>query len=182
MYRKRKDIEHRLEGHSGSTECIASLIRPRHPQYSRTMNCLLIGLAPHRMGPVASVFHYLLHQIVRRPLEVVGPAYFRESVQEHCRRVQMVTSEFGCLVVPWKNVMIVVPSFSQRHPSHQMVLRWPNGSTNQTKSRKFEPDAKFHTIKKRLLQFFILTVIFHFVTFKVVPPLSILEDCGHRKK
>lgn len=77
--------------------------------------------SPERMCTVTGPFDALLNDFVRHRLEVVGPAYLGKHVDECGGHVEVV-SEFGRFVVPWEDVMVVVPTFAECENSNRLVL------------------------------------------------------------
>lgn len=53
---------------------------------------------------------------------------FSEKVNERRGHIVTIISQFGCFVVPWEYVMIIVPAFAQSHNSAQWMVGWLDGS------------------------------------------------------
>lgn len=59
---------------------------------------------------------------------------FRKEIDECTRPVQIICSQFGCFVVPRKDMMIVVPAFAHRQYTDECVVRGRNVSDNTENS------------------------------------------------
>jgi len=74
-------------------------------------------------GAVAGALCALLDQRRRHRLQVVRPADAREEVNEGRGEVHAVVAQLGRLVVPWEDVVVVVPALAERGNRHADVLR-----------------------------------------------------------
>lgn len=73
------------------------------------------------MRTVSSSQHSFPDQILAGLPTIPNPTLLGEEVNEHtCQVVR--TPQFRCLVVPWKRVMIVVPSLANRQETHDLTL------------------------------------------------------------
>jgi len=64
------------------------------------------------MGTIASPCCSFQNGFLRHGLQAVRPTDPSEEVDERCRGVEHVITQFGRLVVVWKYVMVVVESFA----------------------------------------------------------------------
>lgn len=77
--------------------------------------------------PVPRTFHPLVDHVHRDRFQVVRPTDLREEIDRHGGRIQFVVAQLGGLVVPWENVVVVVPTLAERGQSHVDVLRGSDG-------------------------------------------------------
>ncbi len=75
-----------------------------------------------RMGAVSCSTSSTANNSFRHGLQVVRPANPGEEIDNRFRRVHVVISQFGCFVIPWENVVIVVPSFTGSQEGHHSVF------------------------------------------------------------
>lgn len=92
---------------------------------------IFVAPAPDIVCPIACPLHSLLHHTGWHALEIVRPADLREEVNESRRCVQTVVAQFGCFVVPWERVMVVVPSFAKGQSGYSPVLGWIDESVDE---------------------------------------------------
>lgn len=83
---------------------------------------ITITPAPQRMCTISGSFDSLLNDFRWYRFQVIGPTDFSEKVNERRRKVEVVATEFGGFVVPWKHVVIIVPAFAQCKYSHWWIL------------------------------------------------------------
>ena len=64
----------------------------------------------------------ILHHGRRHRLEVIGQPGVSKKVYEGCRIVIFVSSQFRRLVIPWEDVVVVVPTLTERNYCHKLIL------------------------------------------------------------
>lgn len=75
------------------------------------------------MAAIARSLYSFPHHVLGYALQIVGPADLREEVDEGRREVERVIAELGRLVIPGKDVMVIVPAFTKSEHSNPFVLR-----------------------------------------------------------
>lgn len=63
------------------------------------------------------------HQFWCWLFEIVGPADFSEELNPECGDVDAMC-QFSRLVIPWEDMMIVVPSFAHSNNWHTNIFDW----------------------------------------------------------
>jgi hypothetical protein len=54
--------------------------------------------------------------------QIIGPSKPGEKIDNSSSNIHAITTKFSRLVVPWKNVMIVVPTFSGSKKSNKSIF------------------------------------------------------------
>lgn len=75
------------------------------------------------MAAVTRSLHSFSYHVLGHTLQIVGPADLREKVDEGRREVESVIAELSRLVIPGKDVMIIVPTFAKGEYGNPFVLR-----------------------------------------------------------
>jgi len=83
------------------------------------------------MGTIARPCYSFQNGFLRHGLQAVRPTDSSEEVDERCRGVEHVITQFGRLVVVWKYVMVIVESFAICQYRHSDVLCWRDVSGNR---------------------------------------------------
>lgn len=75
------------------------------------------------MAAVAGSLDAFLDHVHGHRFQIVGPADFREEVDERGRQVGRVVAQLGRLVVPRERVVVVVETFAQRQHAYAQIFR-----------------------------------------------------------
>ncbi len=66
----------------------------------------------------------ILDDILRHRPQVVSEAYPGKEINDQSGEIHGIDAELSRLVVPRKDVMVVVPSFTKCSNSNQLILCW----------------------------------------------------------
>ena len=74
------------------------------------------------MATIARPVDAIADDILRHRPEVVGEARPRKEIDNQSSEINGIVAQLSRLVVPWKDVVVVVPSFTQGCQCNRQVL------------------------------------------------------------
>jgi len=74
---------------------------------------------------VASAGLTFANHLRRNSFKIIGQSNCRHGVYKHRGQIE-APSQFGCGIVPWKDVMIIVEAFTNGTINGKEVFRWKN--------------------------------------------------------
>ena len=72
------------------------------------------------MASITLFYRDDFHELLRRFLEIICPPDFCKKIDEIC---SCRIAKLGSLIVPWKDMMIIVRSFTGRNKVNPLILR-----------------------------------------------------------
>lgn len=87
--------------------------------------CSLISRA------VARSSRAFFYHTVRYGLQIIRPADAGEEVDEGGGEVRAIVAQFGCLIVPWKYMMVIVPALAESANADAIAIGGANGAATK---------------------------------------------------
>ena len=96
-------------------------------------------------GAISSPLYTLCYHVLWYHFQVIGPTDHCEKVHKCCGQIETVISQLGSFVIPWKYVMIVVPSFTQCPECDRLIFCWIDRP--EISKKKLKINTHLHKIR-----------------------------------